>query len=116
MTETLKEDVKKRLECVARITGNDLLADAYKIITEQEREIERLKAENDANMKYIRMMGIQSHIKTSNEQVKQAKIDVLIEVKKCSQCYNYFPDGNYHRYVLVSDIDILIKEVQDDIN
>ena len=83
-------------------------------VSEYKAEIERLKAENDANIKYIRMMGIQSHIKTLNEQVKQAKIDVLNEVKKCSQCDNFFPDGNYHRYVLVSDIDILIKEVQND--
>lgn len=44
--------------------------------------------------------------------VKQAKIDVLNEVKKCSQCDNFFPDGNWHRYVLVSDIDILIKEIE----
>ena len=54
-----KEDVKKRLECVARITGNDLLVDAYKIITEQEKEIERLK-----------------------EEKKQAQIDVLNKVKE----------------------------------
>lgn len=46
--------------------------------------------------------------------VKQAKIDILNEVKKCSQCDNFFPDGNWHRYVLVSDIDILIKEVQNE--
>ena len=59
-------------------------------VSEQEKEIERLKAEK-----------------------KQAKIDVLNEVKKCSQCDNFFPDGNWHRYVLVSDIDILIKEIEE---
>lgn len=47
------------------------------------------------------------------QQIKQAKIDILNEVKKCSQCDNFFPDGNWHRYVLVSDIDILIKEVEE---
>ena len=43
---------------------------------------------------------------------KQAKIDVLNEVKKCS-CYdNFFPDGQWHRFVFVSDIDIFIKRIE----
>lgn len=61
--------------------------EAIKRVTEYnglKAEIERLEEENDANIQYIRMMGIQSHIKTLNEQVKQAKIDVLNELKeKC---------------------------------
>ena len=40
-----QEDVKKGLEYAARVTGNGVFAGAYKIITEQEKEIERLKAE-----------------------------------------------------------------------
>ena len=86
-----QDEIKKGLEYAAKVTGNGVFAGAYKIITEQEREIEKLKKE-----------------------VKQAQIDMLNEVKKCSQCDNFFPDGNWHRYVLVSDIDILIEEVQDD--
>lgn len=46
--------------------------------------------------------------------IRQAQIDMLNEVKKCSQCDNFFPDGNWHRYVLVSDIDILIEEVENE--
>ncbi len=46
--------------------------------------------------------------------VKQAKIDVLNEAKKCSCCDNFFPDGQWHRFVFVSDIDILIKRVEND--
>lgn len=46
------------------------------------------------------------------QQIKQAKIDILNEAKKCSQCDNFFPDGKWHRYVFVSDIDILIEEVE----
>ena len=86
-----QDEIKKGLEYAAKVTGNGVFAGAYKIITEQEREIEKLKKE-----------------------VKQAQIDMLNEVKKCSQCDNFFPDGNWHRYVLVSDIDILIEEVQND--
>ena len=46
------------------------------------------------------------------QQVKQAKIDTLNKVKKCSCCDNFFPDGKWHRYVFVDDIDKLIEEVQ----
>lgn len=61
----------------------------YGDVTEYKAEIEKLKA-----------------------KIKQAQIDILNEVKKCSQCDNFFPDGNWHRYVLVSDIDKLIKEIE----
>lgn len=65
----------------------------YGDVTEYKAEIEKLKA-----------------------KIKQAQIDILNEVKKCSQCDNFFPDGNWHRYVLVSDIDKLIKGIEDESN
>ena len=115
-----KEDIKKALEICADDCyscddcpyddvincGNTLKNDVRELIVEQEKEIERLKAENDTNMQYIRMMGIQSHIKTSNEQVKQAQIDVLNKLKeKCKF------DGHTVA-VYKNDIDELIEEVQ----
>ena len=45
-------------------------------------------------------------------QVKQAKIDVLNELKKYSYCDNDFMDGKWHRYVFVDDIEKLIEEVE----
>ena len=45
------------------------------------------------------------------QQVKQAKIDTLNKVKKCSCCDNFFPDGKWHRYVFVYDIDKLLEEL-----
>ena len=86
-----KEDIKKALEIctdldyscdncpydTVRNCNDRLCNDARELITEQEKEIKRLKAENDTNMQYIRMMGIQSHIKTSNERVKQAQTDTI---------------------------------------
>ena len=91
------------------------LSNALDLITEQENEIERLKAENDTNMQYIRMMGIQSHIKTSNEQVKQAKIDILNKLKE--RLYSIFvtkssPLGDITVEDIAEDIDELIKEVE----
>ena len=102
-----QDDIKKGLEYAARVTGNGVFAGAYKIITEQEREIEKLKAENDTNMQYIRMMGIQSHIKTSNEQVKQAKIEVLEELKDMLS-------GKPDKWSYTIYIDDMIKELQND--
>ena len=114
-----KEDIKKALKICAYDCyscddcpyddvincGNTLKNDVRELIAEQEREIERLKAENDANMQYIRMMGIQSHIKTLNEQIKQAKIDVLNELK---DMLNDKPNG--WSYIIY--IDDMIKELQ----
>lgn len=80
---------------------------AFERLKAQEREIERLKAENDTNMQYIRMMGIQSHIKTSNEQVKQAQIDVLNKVK---EKLDSAPNG----WAYTTYIDELIEEVEND--
>ena len=92
-----KEDIKKALEICADDCyscddcpyddvincGNTLKNDVYKFIIKQEREIKRLKAE-----------------------VKQAKIDVLNELKeKCKF------DGHTVA-VYKNDIDELIKEVQ----
>ena len=74
-------------------------------VSEYKAEIERLKAENDANMKYIRMMGIQSHIKTLNEQLKQAKIDVL---NKAKEKLDSAPNG----WAYTTYIDELIEEVE----
>lgn len=119
-----KEEIKKALELCTDIYApcngcpyetctscdSTLHTDAIKLITEQEKEIERLKAENTTNMQYIRMMGIQSHIKTSNEQVKQAKIDVLNELKT----HSYFDDYYIDSYVFISDIDELIEEIENE--
>ena len=93
---------------VYELCADELIKRGYGDVSEYKAEIERLKAENDANMQYIRMMGIQSHIKTSNEKIKQAKIDVLNELKT----HSYYDDDYMDSYVFVSDIDELIKEVQ----
>ena len=39
------EEIKKKLDCTARITGNELVKSALNIITVQEEEIDDLKAE-----------------------------------------------------------------------
>lgn len=130
-----KDEIKKALECCEtdwccvcpyyKYEGCEtiLKKDVLTLITEQEKEIERLKAENDTNAQYIRMMGIQSHIKTPNEQVKQAKIDVLNRVmtyinNKIENDYGDMSDSVNYLTIDIDDfddfMDELIKEVQNE--
>ena len=95
-----KEDVKKRLECIARITGNDLLVDAYKIITEQEKSLQ----EAQDNILYV----AQQNQEYREQQVKQAKIDVLNKLKERAIGYTFLGE----KLATETDIDELIKEVQ----
>ncbi len=120
-----KDDIKKALEvctdCYSTCDdcpyddvgncGDTLKTDACELIVEQENEIERLKDENAKLQEQFAEYQLASDEEIL-AQVKQAKIDTLNEVKKCSQCDNFFPDGKWHRYVLVSDIDDLIEEVE----
>ena len=85
-----------------------LQKDALTLITEQEKEIERLKAENErfeSNMKVVLEI-----------EKKQAKIDVLNELKERTYRDSvYYPEVKYeHKYVHMDDIDELIKEVQNE--
>ena len=84
---------------------------AFERLKAKQREIERLKAENDTNMQYIRMMGIQSHIKTSNEQIKQAQIDVLNKVKDRYGLYYLSAFGVKPR-MLADILNPMIKELK----
>lgn len=93
----------------------------YGDVSEYKAEIERLKKENDTNMKYIRMMGIQSHIKTSNEQVKQAKIDMLNKVMtyindKIDNDYGDMSDSVKYLTINIYDFDDFIDELMTEVN
>ena len=85
-----QDEIKKGLEYAAKVTGNDVFAGAYKIITEQEKEIERLK-----------------------EEKKQAQIDVLDELKRK---YGFYTCCSWHREtkLLAEIIDKFIEEIQNE--
>lgn len=98
---------------------NQIKLDARDLIIEQENEIAQLKADNARlTTKLGQVLLSIDTVKEMNtmcsidEQRKQAKIDVLNELKKYSYCDNDFIDGKWHRYVLVSDIDELLKEYE----
>lgn len=103
---------------VYELCADELIKRGYGDVSEYKAEIERLKAEfkqleTNAEILARGVRDLNHENYELTEKVKQAQIDVLNEVKKCSQCDNFFPDGNWHRYVLVSDIDILIKEIEE---
>lgn len=103
---------------VYELCADELIKRGYGDVSEYKAEIERLKAEfkqleTNAEILARGVRDLNHENYELTEKIKQAQIDVLNEVKKCSQCDNFFPDGNWHRYVLVSDIDILIKEIEE---
>lgn len=82
---------------------------SFERLKAQEREIVQLKADYAKLQEQFAQYQMASD-KEIVAQVKQAKIDVLNELKKYSYCDNCFMDGKWHRYVFVDDIDELLKE------
>lgn len=118
--ECSKCDFKQGM-CNAYRHAEALYNAGYSDVTGCKAEIERLKAngcrsimDTFENNRDKIVENIQTEIDDYKQSIKQVKIDMLNEVKKCSRCDNFFPDGNWHRYVLISDIDILIEEVEND--
>ena len=105
-TTRLEEENKRLKEVNRQLTADytrslELLKSECRQIDELNAEVKELKAELNARLTC-------NFVKTAQ---KQAKIEVLNEAKKLSRCDNFFPDGNWHRYVFVDDIDKLLEEL-----
>ena len=100
------EEVKKKLDCTARITGNELVKSALNIITVQEEEIDALKAENKQLKTECALLDDELRI------ARQDTIDVLNKLKTKA-----FDKDAFHGWagstfvVLVRDIDKMIEEL-----
>lgn len=94
------EEVKKKLDCTARITGNELVKSALNIITVQEEEIDALKAENKQLKTECALLDDELRI------ARQDTIDVLNKLKKKTYVNNYCRE-----VVEVEKIDEMIKEL-----
>ncbi len=106
-----KEEIKKEVERGARVTGHSAFVDAYKLIIEQEEEIEQLKAaKNDWEQRYESLETfIASSIECIDKKVKKIKIDMLNKVKaRCAETIT----GK--RIISAADIDKIIEEVEND--
>lgn len=141
------DDIKKALECCSNPSINPckdcpynknddfsycndkILKDTLNLITEQEKEIERLKDENKENCwkcieakrvteeDYAKLQEQFAQYQMASDkeimaQKKQAVKEFAEKLKKYSYCDNDFMDGKWHRYVFVSDIDELLKEYE----
>lgn len=116
-----KEEIKKGLEHGARITGNSVFVDAYKLIIEQEKEITELKAaKNDWKQRYESLETfIASSIECIDKKVKKTKIDMLRKLRsrisdKESLIQSYIADGCLTIEDMYTEIDEFIEEVEND--
>lgn len=140
-----KEDIKKALECCKGECCSycphwceigcqyQTLSDALDLITEQEKEIEQLKAENEELTKVVSskvydLIDNAKEIADAREAwEKQAKIDVLNELRThlyavygTNTAYPYYvygtnriPLGNKTAEDIVKNIDELLKEYEE---
>ena len=95
-----QDEIKKELERSARLTGKDVFVEAYKIITEQEKSLQEAQ-DNILSL-------AQQNQEYREQQVKQAKIDVLNKLRRKS--WQGYQIGMY--IVSTQEIDELIKEVE----
>ena len=125
------DDIKKGLECCSnpRLSScnncpynnngefscrdGEMCKDALNLITEQEKKIERLKAENEKYLDSIESVQAgrcRLRCQLTEQAVKQAKIDVLNRLKSLSIYDDNYLDG----YVFIDDIDKLLEEYEND--
>ena len=111
--------LKKELERSARLTGKDVFVDAYKIITEQEKEIARLRAilkqcNIELNSALESLKSQCREIGKLKAEVKQAQIDVLKELKKRARTSYVLDDFILGSVLFSKDIDELIEKVENE--
>ena len=142
-----KDEIKKALECCSNTSINsckdcpynnngkfsccdgEMCKDALNLITEQEQEIERLKAENEELTKVVSskvydLIDNTKEIADAREVwEKQAKIDVLNKLKDYVNqlaCDEYGDSACDTNYITIDidkyeqDIDEMIEEIKND--
>ena len=112
------------MEYAAKVTGNGVFAGAYKIITEQEKEIERLRTtlgqcNTELNSALESLKSQCREIGELKAKVKQAQIDVLKKLRsrisdKEALIQSYIADGCLTIEDMYTEIDELIEEVEND--
>lgn len=92
---------------VYELCADELIKRGYGDVSEYKAEIERLKDD------YVKLQEQFADYQIASDkeiaaQAKQAKIDVLNELKT----HSYYDDDYMDSYVFVSDIDELIEEIE----
>ena len=93
---------------VYELCADELIKRGYGDVSEYKAEIERLKDD------YVKLQEQFADYQMASDkeiaaQAKQAKIDVLNELKT----HSYYDDDYMDSYVFVSDIDELIEEIEE---
>lgn len=116
LTQKLAKQTRIARDANAKCTGAERYLRPFQYKADRlETKCNDLKRLSDWQREEIKWLKAEVNKGCDNcETVKQAQIDVLNKAKKRSYCDNDFMDGKWHRYVLVSDIDELIKEVQNE--
>ena len=126
-----KDEIKKALECCEtdwccvcpyyKYEGCEtiLKKDVLTLITEQEKEIERLKAEfkqleTNAEILARGVRDLNHENYELTEKIKQAQIDVLNELKGKVRTSYVLDDFILGNVVFSKDIDELIEEIEND--
>lgn len=119
MEQEQNQILKKELERSARLTGKDVFVDAYKVITEQEQEIARLRVilkqcNIELNSALESLKSQCREIGKLKAEVKQAQIDVLNKVKDKMFEREYMGVKYKQGVFSESEIDKLINEVENE--
>lgn len=93
--------------CYDNVIVDKLIRAGYGDVSEYKAEIERLKDDYAKLQEQFAQYQMASD-KEIIAQVKQAKIDVLNELKT----HSYYDDDYMDSYIFVSDIDELIEEIE----
>ena len=108
LTQKLAKQTRIARDANAKCTGAERYLRPFQYKADRlETKCNDLKRLSDWQREEIKWLKAEVNKGCDNcETVKQAQIDVLNKAKKRSYCDNDFMDGKWHRYVLVSDIDV----------
>lgn len=101
-------DYQYKKDCAQYRKAVTLVKAGYGDVSEYKAEIERLKDDYAKLQEQFAQYQMASD-KEIRAQVKQAKIDILNELKT----HSYYDDDYMEGYVFVNDIDELIEEVEE---
>ena len=112
------EEIKQKLDCTARITGNELVKSALNIITVQEEEIDGLKNENARLKEKLKQVLLSiDTVKEMNtmcavEEQREDAVKEFAEKLKERTVMSYDHFTGIQKVVLAEQIDELLEELK----
>ena len=105
--------LKKELERSARLTGKDVFVDAYKIITEQEKEIARLRA--TLKQYNTELNSALESLKSQLSEIEDLKDEIIYLERKIAIRDNALKDRDKAIEMLEGKQDTIVKQAQIDV-